>query len=72
MRKSDSWYENSQTRRSLALEALLLNRLWPANPVNRRYRAVGLDYTVRQEVEQPAGAFLMVPPCGVAGIRWIR
>lgn len=46
---------------SLALEALLLNRLWPANPVNRRYRAVGLDYTVRQEVDQPAGAFLMVP-----------
>jgi GT2 family glycosyltransferase len=45
---------------SLALEALLLNRVWPDNPVNRRYRGLGLDYTLRQEVDQPAGAFLMV------------
>jgi GT2 family glycosyltransferase len=45
---------------SLALEALLLNRLWPNNPVNWRYRGLGLDYTSRQEVEQPAGAFLMI------------
>jgi N-acetylglucosaminyl-diphospho-decaprenol L-rhamnosyltransferase len=45
---------------SLALEALLLNRVWPNNPANRRYRGLGLDYQIRQEVEQPAGAFLMV------------
>ena len=44
----------------LILEALLLNRFWPGNPINRRYREIGLDYTIRQEVEQPAGAFLMV------------
>jgi GT2 family glycosyltransferase len=47
------------TPSSLALEALLLNRIWPRNPVNRRYRALDLDYTCRRKVEQPAGAFLM-------------
>jgi N-acetylglucosaminyl-diphospho-decaprenol L-rhamnosyltransferase len=45
---------------SLSLEALLLNRLWPNNPANRRHRGLDLDYSLRQEVEQPAGAFLMV------------
>jgi N-acetylglucosaminyl-diphospho-decaprenol L-rhamnosyltransferase len=44
----------------LALEALLLNRVWPNNPINRRYRSLALDYASRLEVEQPAGAFLMV------------
>jgi hypothetical protein len=42
------------------LEALLLNRIWPGNPVNRRYRGLGLDYSRRIAVEQPAGAFLMI------------
>src|SRR5581483_6274040 len=28
------------TATALALEALLLNRVWPDNPVNRRYRAL--------------------------------
>jgi len=45
---------------ALALESLLLNRLCPNNPVNRRYRGLGFDYSTRFEVEQPAGAFLMV------------
>ncbi|MBI3664999.1 MAG: glycosyltransferase family 2 protein [Acidobacteria bacterium] len=45
---------------SLAFEALLLNRLWPGNPVNRRYRCLDLDYAREQDVDQPAGAFLMV------------
>src|SRR6266567_738581 len=48
------------TPSTLILEALLLNRLWPNNPVNRRYRGLGLDYDSSMEVEQPAGAFLMV------------
>ena len=48
------------TPASLVLEALLLNRIWPANPVNRRYRGLGLDYAHRMRVEQPAGAFLMI------------
>jgi GT2 family glycosyltransferase len=44
----------------LILEALLLNRLWPANPVNRKYRCLDLDSSSRAKVEQPAGAFFMV------------
>jgi GT2 family glycosyltransferase len=42
------------------LEALLLNRLWPNNRINRRYRGLTLNYDSTMEVEQPAGAFLMV------------
>jgi GT2 family glycosyltransferase len=45
---------------ALILEVLLLNRLWPNNQVNRRYRCLALDYCTRSKVEQPAGAFLMV------------
>lgn len=48
------------TPAALVLESLLLNRLWPRNPVNRRYRGLGLDYSRRLAVEQPAGAFLMI------------
>jgi len=45
---------------ALVLEALLLNRIWPGNPVNRNYRCLDWNYSVRSEAEQPAGAFLMV------------
>jgi N-acetylglucosaminyl-diphospho-decaprenol L-rhamnosyltransferase len=48
------------TPAALILEALLLNRLWPGNPVNRRYRSLDLDYSVDLQVEQPAGALFMV------------
>ena len=48
------------TPASLILESLLLNRVWPSNPVNRRYRLLGQDYSAAFQVEQPAGAFLMV------------
>jgi N-acetylglucosaminyl-diphospho-decaprenol L-rhamnosyltransferase len=48
------------TPATLILEALLLNRIWPSNPVNRRYRLYGAEYSKRFAVEQPAGAFLMV------------
>ena len=44
----------------LALEALLVNRLWPGNPANRHYRCYDLKYDEPAEVEQPAGAFLMI------------
>lgn len=44
---------------SLVSEALLLNRLWPRNPVNRRYRCLDLDHEQAQDVDQPAGAFLL-------------
>ncbi len=45
---------------SLAFEILGLNRLWPGNPVNRRYRCRDFDPEAEASVEQPAGAFLMV------------
>ena len=48
------------TAATLALEALLLNRIWPGNPVNRRYRCLDRDSSARSTVEQPAGAFFMV------------
>jgi GT2 family glycosyltransferase len=41
-------------------EVLLLNRAWPRNPWNVRYRCLDLDYQTAQEVEQPAGACLAV------------
>jgi N-acetylglucosaminyl-diphospho-decaprenol L-rhamnosyltransferase len=48
------------TPAALILEALLLNRIWPGNSVNRRYRGLNLDLSARGAVEQPAGAFLMI------------
>ncbi|MDE3167750.1 MAG: glycosyltransferase family 2 protein [Acidobacteriota bacterium] len=48
------------TPAALVLELLLLNRLWKNNPVNRRYRLLGRDYSTQFAVEQPAGAFFMV------------
>jgi GT2 family glycosyltransferase len=45
---------------TLILEALLLSRIWPGNPVNRRYRCLDGDSSSRSTVEQPAGAFFMV------------
>ncbi len=48
------------TPAALAFEALGVNRLWPRNPVNRRYRMLDIDPEIEQEIEQPAGAFLLV------------
>ncbi len=48
------------TMPSMAAEILLLNRLWPSNPLNRDYRCLDLDYAKPQEVDQPAGACLAV------------
>jgi N-acetylglucosaminyl-diphospho-decaprenol L-rhamnosyltransferase len=45
---------------NLVLEACLLNRIWPGNPVNRKYRKVAADYASRILVGQPAGAFFMI------------
>jgi GT2 family glycosyltransferase len=44
---------------SILFELLGINRLWPSNPVNRRYRAWDRDLDQPGPVEQPAGAFLM-------------
>lgn len=47
------------TPAALIFECLGLNRLWPGNPVNRRWRGLDLDLTRAQPVEQPAGALLL-------------
>jgi hypothetical protein len=47
------------TPAALLMEVLLVNRVWPRNPVNRRYRMLDLDPRRAQDVDQPAGAFLM-------------
>jgi hypothetical protein len=44
---------------SLCFELFGLNRLWPYNSVNRRYRYLERDLNQPGPVEQPAGAFLM-------------
>lgn len=48
------------TAAALGFEALGVNRVWPGNPVNWHYRCLDLDFRHAQEVEQPAGAFLMI------------
>jgi len=45
---------------SMLAEVLLVNRAWPGNPWNVRYRCLDLDYRNAQEVDQPAGACLAV------------
>jgi hypothetical protein len=47
------------TPTSLVFELFGINRLWPSNPVNRRYRYQDRDLDREGPVEQPAGAFLM-------------
>jgi GT2 family glycosyltransferase len=41
-------------------EALLVDKLWPANPVTARYRYRDLDLSVPIRVEQPAAAALLL------------
>lgn len=43
---------------STLCEMVLLNRVWPSNPWNARYRCLNLDHGREQEVDQPAGAAL--------------
>jgi GT2 family glycosyltransferase len=44
---------------TLVFEVLGLNRLFPTNPINRRYRCLDLDFRAASAVEQPAAAFFM-------------
>jgi N-acetylglucosaminyl-diphospho-decaprenol L-rhamnosyltransferase len=46
------------TALTLCCEVLGVNRLFPGNPVNRRYRSLDLDPAQACDVDQPAGAFL--------------
>ena len=45
---------------TLAFEAVGLNGIWKRNPINRRYRLTEMDPATGQDVEQPAGAFLLL------------
>jgi N-acetylglucosaminyl-diphospho-decaprenol L-rhamnosyltransferase len=47
------------TALTLWFELAGLNRLWPSNPVNRRYRYLDRDLDQGGPAEQPPGAFLM-------------
>jgi N-acetylglucosaminyl-diphospho-decaprenol L-rhamnosyltransferase len=47
------------TLATLSFESLGINRIWPSNPINRRYRMAGFDYDKSQPCDQPAGAFMM-------------
>jgi GT2 family glycosyltransferase len=48
------------TPRTLIFETLGLNRIWPHNPVNWQFRCLAFDIANEQEVDQPAGAFVMI------------
>jgi len=48
------------TALSLSFEMLGMNRIFPWNPVNRRYRYLDRSLDESGPVEQPAGAFLMI------------
>jgi N-acetylglucosaminyl-diphospho-decaprenol L-rhamnosyltransferase len=45
---------------NLALEVLGVNRCWPGNPWNRKYRCLDLPPDAPADIEQPPGAFLLV------------
>jgi N-acetylglucosaminyl-diphospho-decaprenol L-rhamnosyltransferase len=45
---------------TLAFEVLGLNRILPSNRINRRWRCMDLDLSRPCDVEQPAGAYLMI------------
>jgi len=44
----------------LCFEALLVNQVFPRNPRNRHYRLLDFPYEENAEIEQPAGACLMI------------
>lgn len=48
------------TAATLAAEALGLNRLFPGSAVSRKYRCADVDPQLECDVDQPAGAFLLV------------
>ena len=48
------------TPATLIFENLGLNRIWPANPVNVRYRCTDLDLSQPINVDQPPGACLLI------------
>lgn len=43
-----------------AVDLLLVDKLWPGNPISRRYLALDLDLARPRDVDQPAAACLML------------
>jgi GT2 family glycosyltransferase len=58
--QSEFQFRRFPTPAVLCLEALGINRLWPGNPANRRYRYQDADWNSAALVDQPAGAFLLI------------
>lgn len=58
--QSEFQFRRFPTPAVLCQEALGINRLWPGNPANRRYRYHDADWAATAPVEQPAGAFLLI------------
>ena len=58
-------FPNSLT---LAFECAGINRVFPGNSVNRRYRCFDFDPAEEREAEQPAGAFLLIRSSAWAAI----
>jgi GT2 family glycosyltransferase len=48
------------TPATLAFEVMGINRLWPGNRVNRRYRCLDLDPAAESNINQPPGALMML------------
>jgi GT2 family glycosyltransferase len=48
------------TLATLAVDLLLVDKLWPGNPASARYLARDVDLSVTQDVEQPAAASLLI------------
>jgi GT2 family glycosyltransferase len=48
------------TPSALVFENLGLNRIWPGNPLNTRYRCLDLDLSHPIDVDQPPGACLLI------------
>jgi GT2 family glycosyltransferase len=49
------------TPAALIFENMFINRLWPGNPVNWRFRCFDIDLNRAADIDQPAGAFMMFP-----------
>jgi N-acetylglucosaminyl-diphospho-decaprenol L-rhamnosyltransferase len=45
---------------SLAIDLLLIDKIWPRNPVSRHYLALDVDYSRIAEIEQPATTCLLL------------
>lgn len=56
------------TPTALIFEVLGLNRAWRRNPVNRRYRLLDMRLDVACDVQQPAGALLLLRRDALAAV----